>query len=1067
MGRPRRTGPLDRSQAWLRLCKNNDSLKKLIPIYFPGKVSEFYFAEQIKNEGILPSDAPAPHQINLRKRKPLRVEKLCDKIFEPDAIDRVSSEELHKSVDYQIIRKSLTASPIHWKAMPQFRNLTRKHISAICGSIIQKRAPLKLTNFRIVDSRKVPSPSRSPLLESVDLPPSSPPEKNTPSVVVKREPHEDTSDHEGKEVATTPSSTPTKAIIPKPQVFCRYCGGQDNLLRQTFGGIHYICHSCKEFLSFAIKRLMRLEDAVCIHTPPCRTVCPVDGDPAPKNNTADANADTRELPPSPMLSAWCSACRLFRCLQLGFRPPSLKEKRSPHSRLIRSLTITELSQPELIFRAQERRPLQFWNISHHTWEAAFAKPLEGEVHDRVSSFFDRLWIRAVNLCGHPCNSATTTPTGTQFSEDPITKSNALTLSPPFQKTADADGVMAMAETALGYQETTLAHTSIEAPEVVPGGGKAMGSKTDTCSASAVKMVVKCEVHGPTTAVMDSFEDLVEPSDRDKTETVAAVHQLNSSPTGFKETGVESYLLFCVSCAEPFHFYCVERQFRPRSKDHYVCRNCTACLKCGQLSAELKCIRCSHGFHPSCLPNYAPALSTQRGKWACPDCTHCLHCLVKPTDLIVARQRTGDASATLVPWSSDTSKCADCNDAEANGQICPECNRAYLRDTLEMVQCDSCRLWRHRACAKLTVDQYELIAQLSPSQLKPFTIYCSKCKEKSLARAQETRSAAIGEKVNGDERLRCLARDTLLERMQNLVHSCRRSPTHEGPCNTPARRTNQPNGHPADDGCRFELPQFDGGVDSPEWGDDHQPEVVNMPESLFDHQMRDRGDFPVVTSPLCATTSQPTPVTDDTFAINSDPISCLFTEKGLPNCQSPELACETVVVTTTHSKGSDSSSEEDPFSGDETYVRDDAISGDAPSVNDDADYEASATSSSVGTYRDGDSCRVPAWTVRIDLDPPPMPAAWLTEGDTFEYWITPRSLAYSLLARLIQRLSCTATTSPEFIHLRRLLQWLVSCVERLFPWMPAGECIDEGIVTLIPQSHFHSGRCWLQFTCSEC
>ncbi|KAL7058339.1 hypothetical protein AAHC03_016449 [Spirometra sp. Aus1] len=61
------------------------------------------------------------------------------------------------------------------------------------------------------------------------------------------------------------------------------------------------------------------------------------------------------------------------------------------------------------------------------------------------------------------------------------------------------------------------------------------------------------------------------------------------------------------------------------------------------------------------------------------------------------------------------------------------------------------------------------------------------------------------------------------------------------------------------------------------------------------------------------------------------------------------------------------------------------------------------------------------------------------------------LAYSLLARLIQRLSCTPTTSPEFIHLRRLPQWLVSCVERLFPWMPAGKCID-GARDLLRQAH---------------
>uniref|UniRef100_A0A0X3PPN7 Histone-lysine N-methyltransferase 2C n=1 Tax=Schistocephalus solidus TaxID=70667 RepID=A0A0X3PPN7_SCHSO len=2141
MGRPRRTAPSARSQAWLRLCKNNDSLRKLIPIYFPRKVGELYLTENINNEGSSPSVARASCPIKLRKKKEIEKSKLYGKACEPYSVDEVATQLLHTSVDYQLIRKSLTASPIHWKAMPQFRNLTRKHISAISGSVMQKRNPIKFSNFGMDNRRKV-APS---VLKPVDFPPPPPPPEPTSlsvsTVTVKCEPREALSSHDPKEVASTPSSTPTKEIISKPQIFCRYCGVRDNVLRQTFGGVHYICHNCKGFLGHALKFLTRLEDAVCIHVPPCRTAYPVDGVAFPNSNAQEGGTDTSEVPPSPMPSQWCSACRIFRCLQLGFRPSSLKDKRSPHSRLIRNLTITELSQPNLIFRAQERRSLQFWKISHQAWQDAFTKPLEGEQHNQLSSFFDRLWIRAVSLCGHTSDSPTKTPESAQPSEASI-ESNELRVSLSFQELVDTNGVVAKAETTLCHGKTAAIDSNIETSEVVD-------STTDTCSATVVNVTPQCDMIGSPAATMDSFEDLVETSDVNKTETVAVTHPLNGSPkegantvpefmrseptaplevpspskvpsivfevasettptpaactvcaslnnlyavtlgpvdrsdwktsedttdskaklskpqvllckkcalrcrmsalkivssaktrtrdtlsdwfrrrnqdgegslgcetepvctttevpspvscdtcflaellkyfqrvllplpdqpiasskpedcqavkpfgsllflactirpvkpekksdwdlfhsqlsenetanarclicayaaaatpatsllrffrlstgavvcqpclwtykavlrlttqcrslrsfsclldqlnrspgterllqgkeddlrrhmlascldvaflasmctapcldlthhqeaaglplwaacppchsrrclrllhplelplrsprwlrrrvrlmlfqtpaaaasvslndadprvsilriqgrgvyskvvsrstlaftevdvfaglpnlffsppqynlasgeggeiandpllsaastsTGDSDlesdadlkgissdfstysssslcsdteerdvnppatavppeksavsadetdeeavvadeeasqrippiigrrrqrrltakaaealeetigrrrrlylrtstaiapeeegedeeqqegptdedtappattapivgpvatppfspqhlspmkptvsaeaqqlkspaksdgpstdhmdseqhiedtsttaiaeeassrkrpkiskpqtppkiiegkrrpkintrlrndfdlnlpaglarreetvTGVQhsssrgrrasettseastatsghrrrspdrqrlrpeserlsqriknralkstrsdisrhadgrvspksirstdkgrrgprvkqvgrksiansnyektmsamvhaaklaavgaqtqggaspllaasaatagaqavarnykrghlsrshssewhsdassdvtrptsnnslsptnisagdcghcaacrglvqpcgrcsdcrvlahyggdnsvgrtlqckdticfkrrahmlpkgerprvkvpsnfsnrayepvvqttqskrsptfpsgpqptpslletvpglqeqlelgtwkmglvkpsanngtnnmpsnqqassasltsesrtpstpqlevfadapirslrggdlgmhfapdlgsSYqddergtirpvdgevidldlahcggypvvttaksappkelcyacgsgggqLLFCVSCAEPFHFYCVERQFRPRSKDHYVCRNCTACRKCGQLSAELKCIRCSHGFHPSCLPNYAPALSAQRGKWACPDCTHCLHCLVKPTDSTVAKQRTGDVSASMVPWSSDISKCADCNDAEASGQICPECNRAYLRDTLEMVQCDSCRLWRHRTCAKLTVDQYELIAQLSPSQLRPFTIYCSKCKEKTLVRAREIRSTASEDKVNGDERLRCLARDTLLERMQNLVHSCRRSPTHEGSCNTPARRTSQSNGHPPDDGYRVELPQFDGGMDSPEWGGDHQPEVVNMPEPLSDRLVCDLSELPAVASPMCTPTSLPAQAPDGTLTNNSDPVS-LFLEKGLStHCQSPEMVCETVVVTTTHPSDS-TSTEEDSFSGAETCVRDDATAGDEPSVNEDADYEVSVTSSSsVGTYRDGDSCRVPAWTVRIDLDPPPMPAAWLTDGDTFEYWTTPRSLAYSLLARLLQRLSCTATTNPEFIRLRRLLQWLVSCVERLFPWMPAGECIDE-VRDLLRQAH---------------
>ncbi|VDQ13490.1 unnamed protein product [Trichobilharzia regenti] len=74
------------------------------------------------------------------------------------------------------------------------------------------------------------------------------------------------------------------------------------------------------------------------------------------------------------------------------------------------------------------------------------------------------------------------------------------------------------------------------------------------------------------------------------------------------------MLCCVSCAEPFHFYCVERQFRPRKKEYFVCRNCTTCKVCRRRAADLRCIHCSSGYHPDCLSDFPPSQTSQRGSW---------------------------------------------------------------------------------------------------------------------------------------------------------------------------------------------------------------------------------------------------------------------------------------------------------------------------------------------------------------------------------------------------------------------------------------------------------------------
>ncbi len=57
-------------------------------------------------------------------------------------IDEEATAKLHAQVDLSIIRNSLTASYVPWKAKPQFRNLEKKHLNAICGAIMVKRKNL-------------------------------------------------------------------------------------------------------------------------------------------------------------------------------------------------------------------------------------------------------------------------------------------------------------------------------------------------------------------------------------------------------------------------------------------------------------------------------------------------------------------------------------------------------------------------------------------------------------------------------------------------------------------------------------------------------------------------------------------------------------------------------------------------------------------------------------------------------------------------------------------------------------------------------------------------------------
>ncbi|CDS42350.1 mixed lineage leukemia protein mll [Echinococcus multilocularis] len=279
---------------------------------------------------------------------------------------------------------------------------------------------------------------------------------------------------------------------------------------------------------------------------------------------------------------------------------------------------------------------------------------------------------------------------------------------------------------------------------------------------------------------------------------------------------------CVSCAEPFHPFCDRHQSLPKDKNSFLCCNCINCDVCGQTAVELRCSECLSGFHPGCLPDYAPAEVKERGKWVCPNCTKCVHCLVSPWDREIAVCRMGNEDADMVPWSRDPAKCAACTIAEARGHICPQCNRTYLEETVEMIECDSCHRWLHRACAKLSYDQYELIARAPPNQLRSFTIYCSPCKQ-SIA----THSAKAHQ-VDDDEKLRRITSESLTERMNTLIEGCKGFPYESiaGPSTHLSFASPRPTDHKGVDHSAAAVTSSREYVDD----DHHLPQVDGLNES---------------------------------------------------------------------------------------------------------------------------------------------------------------------------------------------------------------------------------------------
>ncbi|KAF5400772.1 hypothetical protein PHET_05757 [Paragonimus heterotremus] len=536
------------------------------------------------------------------------------------------------------------------------------------------------------------------------------------------------------------------------------------------------------------------------------------------------------------------------------------------------------------------------------------------------------------------------------------------------------------------------------------------------------------------------------------------------------------LLFCVSCAEPFHFYCVERQFRPRRKDHFICRNCTECRHCRQPAADLRCTRCSGGYHPSCLSDYAPAQSGHRGNWVCPHCTSCIHCGAKPftrlpdssgSEVTQSTDGSSNSPHLLVSWSTESSKCAACNQAEARGDICPECERAYLPSTKQMIQCDTCHLWMHRTCTKLTADEYEWIARLPAGQLNKFVVNCTVCQSEQKQQAlSATSNGTVGQDpinpsndqltsdvvTNGAGRLRTLARDTLMERMAGLVASCRRpvDPLEPTASSSSPSEASSPNGllssktphtysssvfptrklsDKVDSSRNRRIPQVDGTFDD------------DLKEESMDRRRRRIS----VDSPLYK------PASDALFYEHADlhsppsssPSSSSFAS-GYPlahpdsNMKQASGWSSSYSCKPTGFKRLDLTDTERP-----AFIR----SHEEPHENRSRYHSGSSTSQ---------SNRIPQ-----PLIAPPTTAAWVTENESEHIWTSPRSLIYRLLTRILHRLSAHPINSSYANALRRLLRWLMIATESYFPWLNISEMAND-VRDVLRQANGEFGAVWRHF-----
>lgn len=63
----------------------------------------------------------------------------CKRLLAQKPVNKIATMALHSDVNFDLIKKTLSASSVFWKAKPQFRELSSKNLAAICGAIVVRK----------------------------------------------------------------------------------------------------------------------------------------------------------------------------------------------------------------------------------------------------------------------------------------------------------------------------------------------------------------------------------------------------------------------------------------------------------------------------------------------------------------------------------------------------------------------------------------------------------------------------------------------------------------------------------------------------------------------------------------------------------------------------------------------------------------------------------------------------------------------------------------------------------------------------------------------------------------
>ncbi|XP_077967604.1 histone-lysine N-methyltransferase 2A-like isoform X2 [Styela clava] len=166
-------------------------------------------------------------------------------------------------------------------------------------------------------------------------------------------------------------------------------------------------------------------------------------------------------------------------------------------------------------------------------------------------------------------------------------------------------------------------------------------------------------------------------------------------------------IFCVSCCEPFHSFCLddhEQQgaINDAKRGIWICKRCKSCNVCGRPNDLLECKRCNKTYHSQCLGPSYPTKPSKNRVWVCMRCVRCRSC---------GASRPGRRPGSK--WTHDFQLCQRCGDLFDKGNFCPICRRCYRDEDYEtrMIQCGTCKRWVHSRCESLTIEMYTLLSHL--------------------------------------------------------------------------------------------------------------------------------------------------------------------------------------------------------------------------------------------------------------------------------------------------------------------------------------------------------------------